>query len=131
MTAILGRILEAEHGILIIVGEGLRVSAPAHDGTQALLGGFLAHEVLQFVDKAAFSRGMRCALIQYAANMSGQRHIIEQVAHENALALIERSMGKGQSILRQLDIAALQLRKAQHLQGFCHGKQLVDLHLQI
>src|SRR5579862_8975843 len=43
------RILEAEHGILIVVGKHLGVSAPAHHRAQALLRGILGHEILQFV----------------------------------------------------------------------------------
>src|SRR5271169_6589380 len=77
MAPILSRILETEHGILIIVSKGLGVSPPAHGRAQALLRGLLAHEVLQFVDKAAFSRGMRRAFVQYAANMGCQRDIIK------------------------------------------------------
>src|SRR5580692_8527217 len=89
MAPILSRILETEHGILVIVGKGLGISAPAHRGAQALLRRLLAHEVLQFVDKAAFSRRMRRALIQYPANMGCQRHIVEQMAQEYPFALIE------------------------------------------
>src|ERR1700688_4813023 len=80
IAPILSRILETEHGILIVVGKGLRVSAPAHRRAQALFRGLLAHEVLQFVDKAAFPRRMRRALVQYTAYMGRQRHIIEQMA---------------------------------------------------
>src|SRR5277367_5375223 len=108
MGSILSRILETEHGILVIIGEGLSVSAPAHGRAQTLLRRLLTHEILQFVDKAAFSCGMRCTLVQDAAYMAGQRNIIQQMAQENPLAFIERCLRKRQSIFGELQVAALQ-----------------------
>ena len=73
----------------------------------------------------------RGAFVQHPADMSRERHISQQMPQEYALALVERGVGECQAILGELQIAALELGKAQHLQGFRDRKQLVDLHLQI
>ncbi len=81
--------------------------------------------------ETALARGMRRTLVQNPANMGRQRYVIQQMAQENPLAFIEVGLGERQSVLGELQVASLQLGEAQHLQGFRHREQLVDLHLKV
>ena len=71
------------------------------------------------------------AFVQNPANMGRQRHIGQQMAHEDPLALIERGWANAMPSSVSFRVAALEFGEAQHLQCFRHRKQLVDLHLQI
>src|ERR1700683_771407 len=88
------RILEAEGGGLIAVGEHLAVAREAHDGAQSLLGVLLAHEVLELVNEAALARDVGGALVEHAADVRRQWHVRQQVPREDALALVQAGIGE-------------------------------------
>src|ERR1700691_4963329 len=119
----LDRILEAERGALIAVRKHLAVARQTDDGAQGLFGIVLAHEVLELIDEAALAGNVRGTLIQYAADVSGERHVGQQVAREDALAFIESGVRKGEPGVGELDIAALDLREAHQLQRLSDRKQ--------
>ena len=74
---------------------------------------------------------VRGALIEHPAHVRGQRHVGQQVAGKDALALIALGVAKRAAGVGELQVAAFELGEAQHLQGLGHRKQLVDFHLQI
>src|SRR5882757_1726285 len=92
MTAILSRILQTEHGILVVIRKRFCVTGPTNDGAQSLIGRLFAHEILEFVDETAFPRRMRCAFIQYPTDMRRKRHVGQQMTQEDALALVNGGM---------------------------------------
>jgi hypothetical protein len=51
-----GRIFQAEHLLGGVIGEGLGVAGPTHNGPQGLLGGFRRHVVFELVEKLAPGR---------------------------------------------------------------------------
>src|SRR5277367_1218511 len=61
MAPILCRILQTEHGILIVVSESLGIARPAQHRAQGLIRRLFVHEILEFVDEAALARRMRGA----------------------------------------------------------------------
>src|SRR5208283_5203940 len=93
---ILGRIFEAEHGIIVVVGKCLGIAGPTDDRPQGLVRLFLVHEILQFVDEAALARGVAGALIEHPAYVRRQRHVVQQVARKYPLALVDGGMGERQ-----------------------------------
>src|SRR5262249_24311696 len=48
-----GRIFQAEHLAVGVIGEGLAIAGPTDHGPQALLGGFCRHVVFELVEKPA------------------------------------------------------------------------------
>src|ERR1700687_3452395 len=94
LSVILRRIFEAEHGIIVVVGKCLGIAGPTDDRAQGLVRLFLAHEILQFVDESALARAVAGALIEHPAYVRGERHVVQQVARKNPLALIDGRMGK-------------------------------------
>src|ERR1700722_1941064 len=50
------RVFQTEGLAIVVVGEHLRVAAPADDGAQRLLGSILGHVVLKLVEEAALGR---------------------------------------------------------------------------
>jgi hypothetical protein len=67
----------------------------------------VGHEVLELVDEAALAGDVRGALVEHAADVRGERHVGQQLAREDALALVDLGVGEGEPGLGQLDVAAL------------------------
>src|SRR5580765_6888118 len=86
----LRRILETEHGSLIVVREGFCVPGPTDDSAQRLLGRCVVHVVLELVEEAALASDVRWPFIEHASNMRGQRYITQKLPRKDALALIQR-----------------------------------------
>src|SRR5450755_1922523 len=89
LRAILSRILEAEHGIIIVVSKCLGIAGPTDDRAQGPVRLLLAHEILQLVDEAALARRVAGALIEHPADVRGQRHVVQEVARKNPLAFVD------------------------------------------
>src|SRR6185437_3607310 len=117
-------ILEAERSVLIVVSESFGVAAPADDRAQRLLGLLLVHVVLELIQEAALAGAMTRALIEHAADVGRERHVIEELPGKDSLALIELGIGERKSHVRQLDVAARQLREAHHLRGLGDREEL-------
>ena len=62
--------------------------------------------------------------------MGGERHIGEQLALEQPLALVDRGIGELPAGIGEADVAALDLGETQHLQRLGDREQVVDLHVQ-
>src|SRR5450631_1787181 len=82
-----GGVLEAEGLAVVIVGEDFRITPPADQGAQGLLGGILGHVVLELVEEAALGGGVARPLIQYPTHVGGKGHIGDQVLGEELLTL--------------------------------------------
>ena len=80
-----GRIFQAEHLAVGVIGEGLAIAGPTDDGPQALLSGFCRHVVFELVEKPAPGRLMARTLIENAADVCGQRNVAQKVALERRL----------------------------------------------
>src|ERR1035438_6528858 len=129
IALILRRIFEAEHGIIVVVGECLGIARPTDDRAQGLVRLILAHEIFQFVDEAALARGVARTLIEHPAYVRGQRHVVQEVARENPLALIDGGMYERQPIFGEFQVTAFEFREAQHLERFGYGGPFVDFRL--
>ncbi len=72
--------------------------------------------ILELAQKARRRRAVAGALVEHAADMCGERHLIDQRLGEDLLAGQHVGLGVGSSHRRQLDIAAADMGKAQQLQ---------------
>ena len=114
---------------LVVVGEDLGIAAEIDDGAQRLLGGARRHLVLQLVGEAAPGGAVLGPLVEDAADMGGERDMIQQMPGEQPLALVGIEAGELPPLRRQLDVAAADFGEAQHLQRLGDREEVVDLHV--
>jgi hypothetical protein len=82
------RIVEAEHAGRLVIGEGFGVASPGRNGVQGLVGVLLGHVVLELVTEAAGRRAMGGALVEHAPDVSGKRHVGQEMLGEQPLAVV-------------------------------------------
>src|SRR4029077_18352836 len=121
------RILVAERLAVLIVGEELAVTTEIDDRPQRPLGIVLGHVVLTLLTEAGCGRAMGRALIENALNMGGEGNVRQRLVAEHLLALVDVHVDELPAERRQLDVARLELRQAQQLQGLAEREQFVDL----
>jgi len=86
--SLLRRILHAEHGGVVVVGEEFAEARPADHGAQCLLGHVGRHVVLELVDEAGFRRGVAVAFVQHLAIMGRKRHVADEEPREDAFTFV-------------------------------------------
>src|SRR5205807_2607777 len=71
------------------------------------------------------------ALVQHPPHVRRERHVGDQVAGKELLAIVGVLARELQTRLGEADVAALDLGEAQQLQRLRSGEQVVDLHAQL
>src|SRR5580700_4511173 len=124
------RILVAERLAVLIVGEEFAVTTEIDDRPQRPLGIVFGHVVLKFLTEAGCGRAMGRTLVENPLDMGGEGNVRQHLVAENLLALVDVHVDELLAERRQLDVALLELRQAQQLQGLAEGEQFVDFELQ-
>src|ERR1700689_587036 len=124
------RILVAERLAVLVVGEELAVTTQIDDRPQRPLRIVLGHVVLKLLTEAGCGRAMGRTLIENALDMGGEGNVRQHLVAERLLALIDVHVDEPPAKRRELDVALLELRQAQQLQGLAEREQFVDFELQ-
>src|SRR5271170_4324747 len=114
----------------MIVSKDLRISPPADDGAKRVFGVLGTQMVLQLREKPATRRRVAEALVEYPVNMCRKGNGAQQVVGEQAFAAGHVRLGKRSPCRSQVQIAAAQFGKAQHLRNLCHAKEIVRPKIQ-
>src|SRR2546423_14171829 len=81
-------------------------------------------------EEAALGRRVTGALVEPPAHVRGERHVGNEVAGKELLAIVGVVAGELEPGFREADVAALDFRKAQQLQRLRRREQVIDLHVQ-
>ena len=124
------RILYAEQPSRVIIGKDFRISSPADDGAECVLGVVGTKMVFQFRKKAAPRRCVGRSLIEHPTDMRRKRHGAQKVVREQTLTTLHVRHGKRLARRRKLYVAFSQFGKAHHLGHLRQTKQIIDAEIQ-
>src|SRR6202789_2894152 len=124
------RVLVAERLAVLIVSKKLAITAEIDDRPQRPLGIVLGHVVLKLLTETGCGRAMGRTLVENALDMGGEGNVRQHLVAKHLLALVDVHIDEPPTERRQLDVALLELRQPQQLQGLAEREQVVDFELQ-
>src|SRR6185437_3241650 len=81
-----GRIFEAQHAAIVIIGEELGVAAPIDHRLEHFGRLLLGEVILELGEEASFGRAVAGPLVQHLADMGGKRNVAAELIGEDLLA---------------------------------------------